>query len=274
MPSTQADDSPRLRMRWMSPREYARLQGAGDYRWSASTADSRVLFGFGDAVCVPVIRWIDEHVLSHVRTGLRTDSIEAFVKSAAAYSEVAALMLNLLRTLRARALGLIHVALDVTVLEQRAYPAGDLQSTLESHRTRLVPGFRERVQHLVDLARGAGIEPVLLTQPALYGDGHDDATGVDLAGIVVDQGGRPVEGARIHATGRDSQTISVMDMLDEIGMPNARSSALLFRMLRSESVAGSLNQTCTAIGRSSPPFTLTSVFGIDIGCSSRQRQVR
>ena len=54
----------RLRMRWMSPREYARLQGAGDYDWGEAR-DSRVLFGFGDAVCVPAIRWIAEHALPH-----------------------------------------------------------------------------------------------------------------------------------------------------------------------------------------------------------------
>ncbi|MCA9173778.1 MAG: DNA (cytosine-5-)-methyltransferase [Planctomycetales bacterium] len=52
-----------LRMRWMSPREYARLQGASDYNWGEA-ADSRVLFGFGDAVCVPAIAWIDRHVLT------------------------------------------------------------------------------------------------------------------------------------------------------------------------------------------------------------------
>jgi DNA (cytosine-5)-methyltransferase 1 len=55
-------DGGRLRMRWMSPREYARLQGADDFPLS----DERIklYYGFGDAVCVPVIRWIDRHVLT------------------------------------------------------------------------------------------------------------------------------------------------------------------------------------------------------------------
>ena len=43
-----------LRMRWMTPREYARLQGADDYTLPENTIQG--LFGFGDAVCVPVIR--------------------------------------------------------------------------------------------------------------------------------------------------------------------------------------------------------------------------
>lgn len=54
----------RLRMRWMSPREYARLQGAGDFPLVGKV--NQQLFGFGDAVCVPVIEWIDEQVLSPV----------------------------------------------------------------------------------------------------------------------------------------------------------------------------------------------------------------
>jgi DNA (cytosine-5)-methyltransferase 1 len=52
----------RLRMRWMSPREYARLQGAGDFPLAGGRM--QLLFGFGDAVCVPAVRWIDRHVLS------------------------------------------------------------------------------------------------------------------------------------------------------------------------------------------------------------------
>jgi DNA (cytosine-5)-methyltransferase 1 len=55
-------DGGRLRMRWMSPREYARLQGAGDFPLTADRI--QLLFGFGDAVCVPVISWIDRHVLT------------------------------------------------------------------------------------------------------------------------------------------------------------------------------------------------------------------
>lgn len=61
-----------LRMRWMSAREYARLQGAPEFPLAANTIQN--LFGFGDAVCVPVIRWIDAHVLSPIfAESLRTD---------------------------------------------------------------------------------------------------------------------------------------------------------------------------------------------------------
>lgn len=54
----------RLRMRWMSAREYARLQGAGDFRFSVPQLQA--MYGFGDAVCVPAIEWIDRHILTPV----------------------------------------------------------------------------------------------------------------------------------------------------------------------------------------------------------------
>jgi DNA (cytosine-5)-methyltransferase 1 len=51
-----------VRVRWMTPLEYARLMGAGDYRLRAGTPN-QALFGFGDAVVVDVVRWIGEHYL-------------------------------------------------------------------------------------------------------------------------------------------------------------------------------------------------------------------
>jgi DNA (cytosine-5)-methyltransferase 1 len=74
-------DSGKLRMRWMSPREYARLQGAADYPILKNV--NQMLFGFGDAVCVPVIRWIDRQVLTPLfdcaRTRQTTESRRASV---------------------------------------------------------------------------------------------------------------------------------------------------------------------------------------------------
>ena len=52
----------RIRMKWMTPREYARLQGADDYPLVGKT--NQQLFGFGDAVCVPAIEWIGNQVLN------------------------------------------------------------------------------------------------------------------------------------------------------------------------------------------------------------------
>ncbi len=55
-----------LRMRWMTPREYARLQGAPDFKILKGVNQS--LTGFGDGVCVPVIEWIDANILTPICT--------------------------------------------------------------------------------------------------------------------------------------------------------------------------------------------------------------
>ena len=56
----------RIDMRWMTAREYARLQGADDF--PIRVPERQALFGFGDAVCVPVIEWIDCHLLTPLAT--------------------------------------------------------------------------------------------------------------------------------------------------------------------------------------------------------------
>jgi DNA (cytosine-5)-methyltransferase 1 len=54
--------------RLLTPLECARLMGAGDYRISGSL--NQALFGFGDAVCVPVIEWIAENYLNPIMNEL------------------------------------------------------------------------------------------------------------------------------------------------------------------------------------------------------------
>ncbi len=52
-----------IRMRLMTPREYARLQGVPD-DYPLPKRVNQALTGFGDAVCVPVITWIGENILN------------------------------------------------------------------------------------------------------------------------------------------------------------------------------------------------------------------
>ncbi len=51
-----------VKVRLLTPRECARLMGADNYVIKANL--NKALFGFGDAVCVPVISWIAKHYLN------------------------------------------------------------------------------------------------------------------------------------------------------------------------------------------------------------------
>lgn len=59
----------KIRMRAMTPREYARLQGVPN-NYPITINGVQALTGFGDAVCVPVISWIAENVLNPLTTQL------------------------------------------------------------------------------------------------------------------------------------------------------------------------------------------------------------
>ena len=52
-------------VRLLTPRECARLMGAGDFRLDApGTRGDDALFGFGDAVCVPAVEWLVRHYVN------------------------------------------------------------------------------------------------------------------------------------------------------------------------------------------------------------------
>ncbi len=57
-----------VRVRWMTPREYARLQGADEFRVDGVTV-SQALFGLGDAVCVPAVQWLAKCYLAPLLRG-------------------------------------------------------------------------------------------------------------------------------------------------------------------------------------------------------------
>ncbi len=52
-------------MRHMTAREYARLQGVPD-TYPIVVRELDALTGFGDAVCVPLITWIAQNILSQL----------------------------------------------------------------------------------------------------------------------------------------------------------------------------------------------------------------
>ena len=59
----------RINIRLLTPRECARLMGADNFHLSCSANEA--LFGFGDAVCVPVVSWIADNYLNSELNGLK-----------------------------------------------------------------------------------------------------------------------------------------------------------------------------------------------------------
>jgi DNA (cytosine-5)-methyltransferase 1 len=66
-------------VRLLTPRECARLMGADDFIIDVPL--NQALFGFGDAVCVPAIRWIAKHYLNRVWNKLDATEKRSAVKT-------------------------------------------------------------------------------------------------------------------------------------------------------------------------------------------------
>jgi lysophospholipase L1-like esterase len=114
---------------------------------------------------------------------LNLNSLKSFFKSAANYSETLALMLNIYRYTKALKKGIMHKGINLKQVETmeitKEFKINDY--TTETH----LKAYEARVQRLVKISRQSGIEPILITQPALHGYGIDDLTGVDLGKIKV-----------------------------------------------------------------------------------------
>ena len=70
------------------------------------------------------------------------------------------------------------------------------RETIRKYRDKYLKYYRDRLEKLVRVSRAHGIEPVLITQPTLYGPGVDPATGVDLGKIKL---GEKMNGALMYA---------------------------------------------------------------------------
>lgn len=73
----------KIRMRAMTPREYARLQGVPD-EYPITINGVQALTGFGDAVCVPAISWIAQHILTPLADSLVAAPLRSVAESVVA----------------------------------------------------------------------------------------------------------------------------------------------------------------------------------------------
>ncbi|HEX8773139.1 MAG TPA: SGNH/GDSL hydrolase family protein [Pyrinomonadaceae bacterium] len=126
---------------------------------------------------------LSEFDAENVRSGIRFDSFKGFVKSASAYSEVAALGLNLYRSLTAYRAGLTHHQVDLRKQGYLDISEEAQKEYIATYGGQYLKDYEARLSRIIDICRRAGIEPVFVTQPMLTGFGTDDVTGVDLARV-------------------------------------------------------------------------------------------
>jgi lysophospholipase L1-like esterase len=99
-------------------------------------------------------------------------------------SEVVSTVWNVLRSARARQRGLGHFEIDFAAAPHLVLDADAQERALADNRATL-PGYAARLAEIIDLTRGHGIEPIFVTQPAVYGDVVDPTTGRDLTFVKI-----------------------------------------------------------------------------------------
>lgn len=115
---------------------------------------------------------------------LSQSGVRRAVNAVAARSEVASLGLNLARALRARERGLGHSEIDLSTTRRLVLDEATMART-EAQYQPAVAAYAARLEEIAALTRAHGIDPVWVTQPALFGDAIDPTSGVDLALVQV-----------------------------------------------------------------------------------------
>jgi len=111
-------------------------------------------------------------------------SLERFLGALAESSEVAAMTLNLKRYFFPKIeTQIAYDEIDFHKLPVMAMSEKSSAEIKRTYRDRYLPAYKTRLEQLIAAVKRPGMVPVLVTQPALYGKGTDDVTGVDLGAI-------------------------------------------------------------------------------------------
>jgi lysophospholipase L1-like esterase len=117
--------------------------------------------------------------------GVNFRSLERFLASAAVHSELATAALNLYRFYFPKSV-MINNQTDPQETDLRKLLPFEVSeqtrgAIIKNHQDHYLKPYKQRLEKLITICRKHHIIPVLLTQPVLYGNNIDPATGVDLS---------------------------------------------------------------------------------------------
>jgi lysophospholipase L1-like esterase len=117
--------------------------------------------------------------------GVNFRSLERFLASAAVYSELATAALNLYRYYFPKSV-MINNQNDPQEIDFKNLPIFTVSvpsraAIIKDHQDHYLQPYKARLERLMTICREHNIMPVLLTQPVLYGEGVEEAGGVDLS---------------------------------------------------------------------------------------------
>jgi len=105
------------------------------------------------------------------------------------HSEVIDLLVNYMRSRKAKKLNLDYKCLDFSKSDTATVPESIIDSAI-AKEMKLIPKYRARLLKLITTCKENKIESIFITQPSFEGFGIDSITGVDL-GLVISPGSSP-----------------------------------------------------------------------------------
>jgi hypothetical protein len=110
---------------------------------------------------------------------LQYGSVKQFVKSLLQKTEIGATFYQFYAIRSAYKKGLIHKEVDFNQLRDTTYTSAYIQETIDKQKNYLI-GYQARLQEIISICKANKIQPILLTQPSLYGAFTDSATGIKM----------------------------------------------------------------------------------------------
>jgi lysophospholipase L1-like esterase len=143
-------------------------------------------------------------------------SLERFLGALSDYSEVAAATLNLKRYFFPK----IETQIAYNEIDLKKLPVLEMSEATEAkikrnYRQNLLGAYKIRLDKLVSIVKRNNMIPVMVTQPALYGDAIDDVTGVNLGNI----------NATRHMNGKTAW--QVLEMYNDVTRETCRKEGIL-----------------------------------------------
>jgi hypothetical protein len=106
--------------------------------------------------------------------------LKGFIKSLLNYSELGRTAFNFYHVQLAYKKGLVHREVDFAHLTDNPLPDSLIQAQITAQKP-YVTAYRQRIAQIVNECDQAGIQPILVTQPSLFGSYKDSATNLEMA---------------------------------------------------------------------------------------------
>jgi len=110
---------------------------------------------------------------------ISTRSFSSFIKSLLNFSELGRTAFNFYHVTIAYKKGLFHQDIDVKKLVDHPLPDSIFIERLKK-QNEFLDGYKKRTDSIITLCQAAGVKPIFLTQPSLFGDFVDSTTGVEM----------------------------------------------------------------------------------------------